>query len=84
MKVGKYDDYGEMLLVECEQGKEISGNRTVDELYADGYKDVCEIERPDDTSVLSWQEFETCFVQVWSQEEFMEHPKGEGNEGQEP
>ena len=39
-----------MLLVECEQGMEVGGERTTEELYADGYKDVCEVEWPSDSA----------------------------------
>lgn len=68
MKVGKYVN-GEMQLVTCEQGKEVGDSRTVEELYADGYKDVCEVEKPSEDSVESWQEFESCFIQVWNEPE---------------
>ncbi len=68
MKVGKITKQGKMLLVECENGIEVGGTRTTEELYADGYKDVCEVERPSETSIESWQEFNTCYVQVWSEQ----------------
>lgn len=68
MKVGKFINQ-EMALVECENGTEVGGSRTVEELYADGYKDVCEVERPSEDSVESWQEYETCFIQVWNEPE---------------
>ena len=76
MKVGKLNEFGEMLLVECEQGMEVGGSRTTEELYVDGYKDVCEIERPSEDAVMTWQEYEGCFVQVW--EENMEDMDGDG------
>ena len=76
MKVGKFNDYGEILLIECEQGMEVGGSRSVEELYAEGYKDVCEIEKPGEDAVVSYQEFEGCFVQVWEEE----HPEEEGEE----
>ena len=66
MKVGKLNDQV-MTLVECENGKEVGGSRTVEELYADGYKDVCEVTKPSEDSVESWQEFESCFIQVWNE-----------------
>ena len=68
MKVGKYNNNGEMLLVECERGIEIGGNRTTEQLYADGFKDVCEIAKPSETATMTWQEFDTCFIQVWEDE----------------
>lgn len=66
MKVGKIAE-GEMLLIECEGGIEVDGTRTVKELYEDGYKDVCEVARPSETAVEKWQEYETCFIQVWEE-----------------
>ena len=68
MKVGKFNGQT-MTLVECEDGKEVGGSRTVEELYADGYKDVCEVAKPSEDSVESWQEFESCFIQVWNEPE---------------
>lgn len=57
-----------MALIECENGKEVSGERTLDELYAQGYKNVCEVARPSESATLTYQEYDTCFVQVWHQE----------------
>lgn len=68
MKLGKMVN-DEMLLVECEFGKEVHGNRTVESLYEDGYKDVCEIERPSENVNETWQEYPTCWIQVWETEE---------------
>ena len=55
--------------MECENGMEVGGTRTVEELYADGYNDACEVERPSETAVESWQEFDACFVQTWNEPE---------------
>lgn len=74
MKVGKYNNQGEMLLVECENGIEVGGSRTVEELYADGYKDLCEVEKSSEKAILSWQEFDTCFVQIWNEPEVEPDP----------
>lgn len=57
------------MLIECEHGVEVGGSRTVEQLYADGYKDVCVVERPSETAILSYQEFESCFIQVWNEPE---------------
>lgn len=65
MKVGKFINQA-MALVECEDGREVGGSRTLEELYADGYKDVCEVAKPSEDSVESWQEFESCFIQAWN------------------
>jgi len=64
MKLGKKIDET-MLLVECEHGMEVGGERTTEELYADGYKDVCEVERPSDSAWCSYEDYGTCYVQVW-------------------
>ena len=69
MKVGKFNDAGEIVLVECENGQELNGERTLDELYADGYKDVCEVAQPSEMATCSYDEYDTCFVQVWSEQE---------------
>ena len=69
MNVGKLNKQGEMQLVECENGIEVRGTRAVEELYADGYKNVCEVERPSETAIESWEEFGDCFVQVWAEPE---------------
>lgn len=68
MKIGKYDNYEEMLLIECEGGKEVNGERTVEQLYNEGYKDVCEVEKPSDTATCTYEDYGTCYVQVWKEE----------------
>ena len=69
MKVGKFNDFGDMLLVECESGKEVNGSRTLEELYADGYKDVCEVEAPSETATCTYDDYGTCYIQVWHEQE---------------
>ena len=69
MKVGKLNDAGEIILVECENGQEVGGERTLEELYADGYKNVCTVEQPSETATCTYDEYDTCFVQVWSEQE---------------
>lgn len=68
MKIGKYNNE-EFLTIECEQGKEVSGERTVEELYAEGYKDVCEVEAPSETAKCTYDDYGTCYVQVWHEDE---------------
>lgn len=65
MKIGKYNN-DEFVTIECENGKEINGDRTLEELYEDGYKDVCEVEAPNETSTYVYQDYGTCFVQIWT------------------
>lgn len=64
MYLGKFIE-GQMTLVECEGGHEVGGNRTEEELRQDGFKNACLVEKPSETAVESWQEYEDCFVQVW-------------------
>lgn len=57
-----------MMLVECENGHEINGGRTEAELREDGYKNACMVERPSETAVETWQEYNDCYVQVWEEQ----------------
>lgn len=67
MKLGKKNEYDDMVLVECEHGMEVKGTRTEEELREDGYKNACEIERPSDSAICEWLEYTDCWVQVWSE-----------------
>ena len=67
MKIGKYNN-DEFLTIECENGKEVSGERTLEELYAEGYKNVCLVEKPSETATCTYDEYQDCFVQVWHEE----------------
>lgn len=73
MYIGKFIQQ-EMTLIECENGKEVSGERTLEELYAQGYKNVCLVEKPSETATCTYDEYQDCFVQVWHEEE---EPTGE-------
>lgn len=64
MYVGKFENE-QMTLVECEGGHEVGGVCTEEELRHDGFKNACLVEKPSETAVESWQEYEDCFVQVW-------------------
>ena len=68
MKVGKLTEQGDMQLIECEQGMEVNGDRSTDELYADGFKDVCEVEAPSENATCTYEDYGSCWVQVWSDE----------------
>ena len=72
MKLGKKNEQDEMLLVECEGGKEVNGERTVEELRADGYKDVCTVAPPSEEATCTYDEYDACFVQVWHEEEHID------------
>lgn len=52
-------------LVECEQGKELNGEKTVEQLYALGYKKACLTDKNSDSDIESWVEYLTCIVQEW-------------------
>lgn len=67
MYIGKFIEQ-EMALIECENGKEVSGERTLEELYAQGYKNVCLVEKPSETATCTYDEYGDCFVQVWQEE----------------
>lgn len=67
MYIGKFIEQ-EMTLIECENGKEVSGERTLEELYAEGYKNVCLVEKPSETATCTYDEYQDCFVQVWHDE----------------
>lgn len=66
MKIGKLSN-GDIHFIECENGIEKDGVRTIEELYSDGYKNVNEIEKPSESSVCTYQEFSNCFVQIWNE-----------------
>ena len=71
MKIGKYNN-DTFITIDCENGKEVNGERTVEELYALGYKDVCEVAQPSETATCTYEEYDTCFVQVWHEEEHID------------
>lgn len=50
---------------EVENGKEVSGNLTEQQIIAQGYKPYCEIEKPQDDAVVKHVEYENCIVQEW-------------------
>lgn len=66
MYLGKLENE-QMVLVECENGHEVNGNRTEEELREAGYKNACMVERASETAVETWQEYEDCYVQVWEE-----------------
>lgn len=66
MYLGKIEN-GEMLLVECESGREVNGRKRKEStLRAQGFKNACLVEKPSEDAVESWQEYNDCFVQVWN------------------
>ena len=64
MKYGKLNN--ETLDVkEVENGKEVSGSLTEQQIIGQGYKPVCEVERPSDAEFCVYKEYNVCFVQIW-------------------
>lgn len=64
MKLGKITD-GAVELIEVEAGKELSGVRSEEQLYAEGYKKVCLTPKPSEDAIEFWKEYPTCIVQEW-------------------
>lgn len=63
MKLGKMDG-SDMLLVEVEKGVALDG-RTEPELNEQGYKAVCEVEAPSESATCTYEDYGSCWVQVW-------------------
>lgn len=59
MKIAKKTDEG-VILVEVENGIEVGGTRSEQDLYTDGFKKAC----PSPSGTGEWIEYPTCFVQV--------------------
>ena len=58
MKLGKIINEV-LVLLDCEDGQEVGGNRSEQELLADGWKPACEGEGEGE-----WVEYPACFVWV--------------------
>ena len=57
MKLGRKQN-NDINLVEVENGHEVNGERTEEQLYAEGYKKACVNTENDG----EWVEYPTCFV----------------------
>lgn len=64
MKYGKLENE-KLLIKEVEQGKEVGGGLTEQQIIELGYKPVCEVEKPSDANFFVYREYDTCFVQIW-------------------
>lgn len=53
---------GTMNLVEVEDGHEVGGDRTEEQLYLEGYKKACEYHG--EAQETEWVEYPTCWVEV--------------------
>lgn len=64
MKYGKI--FNETLDVkEVENGAEVGGSLTQQQIIDKGYKPLCEVEKPDDAAKCTYKEYEECIVQEW-------------------
>lgn len=64
MKYGKLEN--EVLdIIEVEYGVEVDGSLTEQELQRQGYKPVCEVEKPDGAEGFVYKDYGTCYVQIW-------------------
>lgn len=64
MKYGKLNN--ETLdIKEVEKGVEVGGSLTEQQIIAQGYKPVCEVEKPSDADFFVYKEYDVCFVQIW-------------------
>lgn len=67
MKYGKITE-GTLQTLEVEKGVQVGGKLTEEEIIAQGYKPVCEVEKPENADFYVYKEYEVCFVQVWKRE----------------
>lgn len=67
MKYGKLNN--ETLdIKEVEKGMEVGRSLTEQQIIEQGYKPVCEVEKPTDASFCVYKEYDVCFVQIWKRE----------------
>lgn len=74
MKYGKITE-GTLQTLEVEKGVQVGGKLTEEEIIAQGYKPVCEVEQPSDAEFCVYREYDVCFVQIWKRtdEEVQDH-----------
>lgn len=64
MKYGKLNN--ETLdIKEVENGMEVSGSLTEQQIIEQGYKPLCEVEKPDGAEGFVYKDYGTCYVQIW-------------------
>jgi hypothetical protein len=67
MKYGKLNN--ETLdIKEVENGIEVGGSLTEQQIIANGYKPVCEVEKSGDSTFCVYKEYDVCFVQIWKRD----------------
>lgn len=67
MKYGKLNN--ETLdIKEVENGMEVGGSLTEQQIIANGYKPVCGVEKSGDSTFCVYKEYDVCFVQIWKRD----------------
>lgn len=64
MKYGKLIN-NNLDIKEVEEGIEVGGTTTEQQLKEQGYKPVCEVEEPEGSEYFVYREYDACFVQEW-------------------
>lgn len=64
MKYGKLIN-NSLDIKEVEKGIEVGGTTTEQQLIEQGYKPLCEIEKPEGAEYFVYREYDACFVQEW-------------------
>lgn len=64
MKYGKLENEN-LLIKEVENGMEVGGSLTEQQIIEQGYKPYCEVEKPKEVDYYTYKEYETCIVQEW-------------------
>lgn len=64
MKYGKLIN-NNLDIKEVEKGIEVGGTTTEQQLIEQGYKPLCEIEKPEGAEYFVYREYDACFVQEW-------------------
>lgn len=64
MKYGKLIN-NNLDIKEVEKGIEVGGTTTEQQLIEQGYKPLCEIEKPEGVEYFVYREYDACFVQEW-------------------
>ncbi|MDN0052859.1 hypothetical protein QVN91_07800 [Bacteroides caecigallinarum] len=62
--------YGKLInekldIIEVENGMELNGILTEEDVKMQGYKPVCETEKPDKEAIERYTEYDKCIVQEW-------------------
>lgn len=71
---------------EVENGREVGGTLSEDEIISEGYKPVCEISKPVDADFYVYVDYGSCFVQVWKKngDEILENEIWTSDSGMSP